>query len=198
MNVFPIYVYFVSLLLLTCVYRSSSYRTTSTTYCLCCEHATSMSVQPGLSGERGVGSCFYPIEFRLNAAVPLNGDQLFVSFPSKCDIITQALETSKLRLRHVIGGRPDILKNVSLRNELLCWTLSWRNCGARAAKVGGSYVLHLAAWLCSHTHTHTHRTSDVRASWHSRSRIRVMPMRVHFHRICARACTAVELTVVRF
>jgi len=84
------------------------------------------------------------------------------SFPSKCDIITQALETSKLQLRHVIGGRPDILKNVSLRNELLCWTSSWRNCGARAAKVGGSYVLHLAAWLCSHTHTHTHRTSDVR------------------------------------
>jgi hypothetical protein len=70
---------------------------------------------------------FYPAESRLNAAVPLNGDQLFVSFLSKRDVITQALETSKLRLCHVIGGtlrngrRPDILKNVSLRNELRCW-----------------------------------------------------------------------------
>lgn len=63
-----------------------------------------MSGQPVLSGERGGGSCFYTTESRLNAAVPLNGDQLFVYFLSKCDIITQALETSKLRLCHVIVG----------------------------------------------------------------------------------------------
>ena len=57
-----------------------------------------------MSREQGGGSCFDPTESRLNAAVPLNGDQLFVSFLSKRDIITQALETSKLRLCQVIGG----------------------------------------------------------------------------------------------
>ena len=74
------------------------------------------------------------------------------------------------RLRNV--RRPDILKNVSLRNELLCWSVVGGTAVREQLRSARLNVLVLAAWLCSHTHTHTHtrargharRTSDVRGS----------------------------------
>jgi hypothetical protein len=112
-----------------------------------------------------VGAVFYHTESRLNAAVPLNGDQLFVSFLSKCGIITQDFEVATLsrgrrgRLRNI--WRPDILENVSLRNELLCWS---ELAELRCESSKGQQILTYCAWQrgCAHTHTHTHRTSDVR------------------------------------
>jgi len=81
-----------------------------------------------------------------------------------------------------------VLKNVSLRNELLCLGCE-RNCGARAAEVSrSSYRTELgsvAVLSLSLSHTHAGRQICV-SSWHARSRIKVIPMRVHFRRICAR------------
>ena len=127
------------------------------------------------SGEGAV--VFTPVEFRLNAAVPLNGDQLFVSFLSKCDIITQALETSKLRLCNVIGGR-----GWETSGDRMCWRMF--RCGTSCCAWGVSgtavrgqlrsagllTVLSLAAWLCSLSLSLTHM-QDVRFACHHGTRV---------------------------
>jgi hypothetical protein len=58
---------------------------------------------------RGEGSGYPTSESRLNAAVPLNGDQLFMSFLSKCNIITPVGDLEVAYLSRGMWGR---LRNV--------------------------------------------------------------------------------------
>jgi len=138
----------------------------------------------------GVGVVFTPLNLVQTLRSPWMGDQLFVYFLSKCDIMTRALETSKLRLsRDMWGGWETPWDRIfwrMFRCGTSCCAGVWVGGTAvwEQLRSAGLNVLYLAAWLCSHTHTHAGLQMCV-ASWHARSRIKVIPMRFHFRPICA-------------